>query len=257
MSRTLLTNKSSKNEVLKAYGNLLGEVETSIGNNRAQKQERQRELSVVERAESNSMVDIIQQAANLKVSISQGLDELTNQLVIERDKLDGLQEAIKIETKKLEETYEILANANSLETLILAQKKKQEDFEKELLEKRIVFENEMFEKRKVWAYEQEIYEVKKRERERSEEEYEYQQKIKQQKDLDQYETRRATLERGLEEKKQNIEKSLHDREAVLSAQEEELSELREASRNFTEKLKTQIEEAKAMVAKELEKQYEI
>ncbi|MDF3047493.1 MAG: hypothetical protein K0R73_611 [Candidatus Midichloriaceae bacterium] len=263
MAIVKVSSKNNKNEILEAYNALLEEVEGLNDNDRAKAQKREAEKEIVAVAQSNTKSDIIHQIADLKVGISNSLDELSKKLLVERDKLANLQEASNIAARGLEETHNIVANANSLEVLILANRRKQQEFEALKIENQNALQKEMLEKKEIWAKEQKEYELRKKEQEelykkeikRQEEEYDYQRKLKEQKDADQYEVNKVNLERELEEKRQKVEKELSEREAVLSSKELELTELREASQNFTKTLEEKIAEATAKVSADLEMRY--
>lgn len=69
-------------------------------------------------------------------------------------KLTQLQEAIKIESKSIEDIYQIKVNADSLSALLLAQKEKKQEFEGEMAKSRNEFEEQMQEKKLNWEKEQ-------------------------------------------------------------------------------------------------------
>jgi hypothetical protein len=263
MAVVKVSSKNNKNEILEAYNALLEEVEGRNDNDRVKTQKRESEKEVVAVAQGNTKSDIIHQIADLKVGIGNSLDELSKKLIIERDKLANLQEASNIATRELEEMHNIVANANSLEALILANRRKQEEFEALKIESQNALQKEMLEKKEAWAKEQQEYALRKKEQEelykkeikRQEEEYEYQRKLKEQKDADQYEVNKINLERLLEEKRQKVEKELLEREALLASREQELGELREASKNFTKTLEEKIAEVTAKVSADLEMKY--
>ena len=73
------------------------------------------------------------------------------------DKLRTLDETIKIKEAWIEDLYAIQSNADSLSTLILAQKKQKEEALRELEEIRTKQEREIEETREAWQREQEQY----------------------------------------------------------------------------------------------------
>ena len=263
-SKTTVSTKNSKNEILDAYNALLQEVQSISDENREQKQSRQKQAEVVKEARDTSQSDIIHRIADLKVNTAKSLDELSSQLITERDKLNTLQKAITIESTKLEEMHNIMANADSLEALILAQRRSKEEFEKEITAKQLSFDKERAEQLELWRKEKIEYEATKKEqelaakkdKERAEEEYAYKFKLTQQKDTDNYEVKKSMLERELVELKHSAEKELSAREAAIYAQEKELLELRNASQNFDTTLHSKLEETKASITSELDKKHQ-
>lgn len=69
-----------------------------------------------------------------------------------------MQKAIAIEQARIKDTHEIMANANSLEALLLAQKKKKEEFEQWIEVEKEKFRTEMAEKKAFWVKEKQEYE---------------------------------------------------------------------------------------------------
>jgi hypothetical protein len=85
--------------------------------------------------------------------------------------------------------------------------------------------------------------------------YEYQKKLKEQKDKDQYELRKANLEKELESKKKTVEEALSVRENEIAIREQELKDLREVKKNFDTYLQEKILETKNRITKELEQKF--
>jgi hypothetical protein len=257
-----VTTKNTKNEIIEAYEGLLNQLE-SKGKDRLEEEDRKNKIATVEKVSKQKTPDIIHKIADLKLSVTEILENLGKNLVNEQEKLNNLQSAILFEESRLKELYSIVANANSLEALMLAQKKQKEDFENFVKIERIQFDEEITQKRLKWDKEKQDYEILEKERldqrekkrKREEEEYEYQKKLKEQKDKDQYELKKANLEKELESKKKTIEEALSIRENEIVAREQELKDLREAKKNFDTYLQEKILETKNQLTKELEQKF--
>lgn len=256
------TIKNTKSEILSAYEELLQEV----AKNKSQKTEEkknQMKSDIVQRASSQDSKDIIHNVSELKIQVGENLENLTKTLLHERAKLSELQEAIIIEQNRLKEAHEITINANSLEALLLAQKKKREEFEQWIELEKEKFKSEMSERKNSWAKESHEYEqtrkekieLHKKEWVRLEEEYEYQKKITQQKDSDEYQLKKELLHRELEDKKKKFEEEFSLRESNISAQEQEILDLRKFKDEAENKLQNRIEEAKKQLIAETEQKY--
>lgn len=256
------TIKNTKSEILSAYEELLQEV----SRNKSQKTEEkknQMKSDVVQRASSQDSKGIIHNVSDLKIQISEDLENLTKTLLHERAKLSELQEAIIIEQNRLKEAHEITINANSLEALLLAQKKKKEEFEQWIELEKEKFKSEMSERKASWVKESQEYEqarkekieLHKKEWARLEEEYAYQKKITQQKDSDEYQLKKELLHRELENKRKKFEEEFSLRESKIAAQEREILELHKFKNEAESQLKTHVDEAKKQLIVETEQKY--
>lgn len=256
------TIKNTKSEILTAYDELLKQVEKNKSL-RAQEQKGQMKSDIVQKASSEGAKDIIHKVTELKIQINETLENLGKNLLNERAKLSDLQEAIAIEQARIKDTHEIMVNANSLEALLLAQKKKKEEFEQWIEAEKEKFRSEMTEKKSTWAKEKREYEelqkdkveLQKKERKRQEEEYEYQRKILEQKDNDEYQLKKQLLERELEDRKKKLEEEFALRESAISAQEQELKSLRTLKDESEKTLKEHVENARKQLTTELEQKY--
>lgn len=256
------TIKNTKSEILTAYDELLKQVEKNKSL-RAQEQKVQMKSDIVQRASSEGAKDIIHKVTELKIQINETLENLGKNLLNERAKLSDLQEAIAIEQARIKDTHEIMINANSLEALLLAQKKKKEEFEQWIEAEKEKFRSEMAEKKTFWAKEKQEYEqaqkdkveLQKKEWKRQEEEYEYQRKILEQKDNDEYQLKKQLLERELEDRRKKLEEEFALRESAISAQEQELGSLRKLKDESEKTLKEHVESARKQLTLELEQKY--
>lgn len=256
------TIKNTKSEIITAYDELLKQVEQNKSI-KAEEQKGQMKSDIVQKASSESAKDIIHEFAELKVQVNETLEKLSKQLLNAREKLSEIQEAITIEQARIKETHEIAVNANSLQALLLAQQKKKEEFERWIEAEKEKFRTEMAEKKASWAKEQREHEqaqkdkieLQKKEWKRQEEEYQYQRKIIEQKDNDQYQLNKQLLARELEDRKKKLEEEFALREAAISAQEQELTELRKLKDAADKTLTETVESAKKQLTAELEQKY--
>ena len=269
-----ISPKSTKNEILEAYNELFEKSKEQKPMDRQAIKKNEEEKQIVKDASQQSSEKIIKGLADLKLDIGKSLDSLEEKLVAQYKKLTELQQAINIETKNIEEVYEIKLNADSLGALLLAQKEKKAEFEADIEQKKGDFDTEMTEKKSQWGREQEIFESAKKEREvqtkkerqREEEEYSYNLKLNRKKDTDAYEAKKAVLEKGivekkavvekeLVEKKGAVEKNLSEREAVVSSKEKEFEELKAQVDTFPKQLEKTVKDTEKAVMDKLELKY--
>jgi len=280
-----ISPKSTKNEILEAYNELFEKVKEQKPMDRQAIKKKEEEKQIVKDASQQSSEKIIKGLADLKLDIGKSLDSLEEKLVAQYKKLTELQQAINIETKNLEEVYEIKLNTDSLAAVLLAQKEKKAGFEADIEEKKRDFETKMTEKKSQWEKEQWTFESAKKEREaqtkkerqREEEEYSYNLKLNRKKDTDAYEAKKAILEKGiiekkaavekemvekkasvekeLVEKKAAVEKNLSERESVVSSKEKEFEELKTQVDTFPKQLEKAVKDAEKAVIDKLEFKY--
>jgi hypothetical protein len=251
MSKEIST-KSPKNEILAAYNELLAKVKEQKTTDRKTEKLKDEEAKIVGTATQNTAENIVKALGNVKLESVKMLDQLGERLFAELKKLTDLQQAIDIESNRLDEIFEIKVTTDSLAALLLAQKEKKAAFEMEMEEKKKLYEEEMNQKKLLWKQEQESYDLQKKEREvqvkkerqREEEEYNYAQQLKRKKDNDLYEARKAELE-----------KELTVREAALATREKELVDLKARVEAFPSELEKAIKETERSVKEKLEFNY--
>ena len=246
------TSKSTKDEVVKAYNELLSryqEKSLSVPEKKAETIRKACDAAVVEKASTYTVESIIKGMADLSLNLGKALTDLASQLASEANKLTELQQSISIETRALEELHDIRLAADTLALLIQDHEEKRAAFEKEMEESEARFEEEMASKRLDWKKEQESYAAVqkenetrlKKDREREKEEYEYNLALARKKDKDNYDAEKAALTKKLAEVKEAQEKALAAREAAVAAQEAELAELRKKVAAYPAELAAAVE----------------
>jgi hypothetical protein len=248
-----LSLKSTKEEMLKAYNELVARFQEKSATSSEKQMEAKRttEASVVDKASSYTVESIIKGLANVNIYVGNALTNLSRELTAEANKLTEIREAIAIETKHLEELHDIRLAADTLANLIQDHAQNKAAFEAESEEERTQFEAEMVTRRADWKKEQEAYnaalkenEAKlKKEREREREEYEYSLTLARKKDKDLYEEQKAGLLKALKEERLKQEQELSAREAAVVSVETELAELRAKVASFPADLSTAVERA--------------
>lgn len=255
-----ISEKSTKNEILDAYHELLAKVrEQKSIDAKAVKKEAE-EQQIVKTASDNSVEHIVKRHADLKLEIVNSMDSLEEKLIKEYKKLTELQQAIEVQAKLLKEIYQITAEAESLSALVLAQQEKENAFDLQMEQKKGDFEAEMAQKRAQWKKEQDEYETAKKERDaqlkkertREEEEYAYNLQLARKKDSDEYETKKAALEKELTERKASYERELAEREQAVALREKELEDLRAKVESFPKELERAIKETEKTINERFE-----
>jgi len=257
-----ISSRSTKNEILKAYEEMLSKYEDGAAKAADKKAEVKAiaDKKVLEKATSYTLESIVKGFADLKLKIGKSLTELSEQLTEEANKLTEIKQAIAIETKNLEEIHNIKIAADTLADLIRAQEERKSKFEADMAEQEERFKSETLLKKTAWEKEKKEYEqsVKerdislKKERDREKEEYEYNLTLARKKDKDIYESKKAELEKELEEKRITQEKELTEREAAIVTREKEFAELKEKVEKFPDELSDTVKNAEKAAANEVE-----
>ena len=266
-----VTIKSTKNQIMDAYNELLKKLQTQKTEEPKKVQQQQQKLELSKQAKELSNDGIVKGIADLKVSVSSELDTVAEKFTSEYKKFEDLQKAIEIEKQNLEDLYQLSANTDSLAVMLLAQKEQKENFEQEMAQLKLELadkiagdkekhETEMAEKRALWKKEQtdkqlaekELAAKTKKEREREEEEFRYTLKINRKKEADLYEEKKQKLEKELKEKKATFEKEFDERKTAIEEAEAELVELRKKNLAFPKELEKAVVDAVKATTEKLE-----
>lgn len=258
-----VTSRTTRAELLKAYNVALEKLEqTSASDKPGPTQEL--ELQTLQTAFTYTDEDVIKAVADLQVTISKALKDLTEKMIAESNKLADLQKAIDGESARLKQVHEIEYQMNSLSALIDAHAERKEAFEKEAAHEREELAAEMAATREAWKREQQEHEqnVKdrdlaiKKQREREEEEYRFKISLERRKDAAEHEAQKAEMERQLDEERKRVGRELAERKEVLSAQENELVELRKRVERFPKELEEAVKKTEAAVRTTLQQEHE-
>lgn len=225
-----INEKTKKSDIIDAYNQLLRQVQKDKKASLKEEKEKQMELEIVKEASSNTTENLILSLSTTKQELSKLIDHIETQITQEYKKLTDIQKAIAIETKNLDEIYQIKINAQSLEALIMAQK-----------ELKLQFETQMNKQKQTWSEE---LEKTKQERQREEDEYEYLLKIQRRKEQDVYNL-----------KKEKQEKDLLERELALSSKEKEYESLKKQVESFPKELEKRVQEIETNTRAEVERNY--
>lgn len=251
--KTAVSSKNTKSEILEAYENLLNEVQKAKAEQPKLQQEEKQKKEIGDKVSGISNENIGKGIESLKISLSNSLNELLENLTAEYKKLSDIKAAVAIEKEKLENVYSLAVNTDSLAAMLLVQKEKKEAFEKEMAEEKDRWESER-QKHKI-AEEEYSGELAKQ-RKREEDEYAYTLKINRQKEADSYKAKAQQLEKELQDKKIKFEQDVSEREANLKNAEAELAELRKCHAEFPQTLEKALADKEANLLKSLQTEYE-
>ena len=258
-----VSEKNTKAEILKAYESLLHGIKSAKADLPKQVQEEKQRKEALEKVSNITGEGIVKNINALKVGLNNSLDEILQSLTNEFKKLEEIRTAIAMEKQSLEDLYSLSANTDSLAAMLLTQKEKKENFEKEMTQKEEAFAYQMTSQKEQWevgkakqkAEEKEYIDDLTKRRKREEEEYAYNLKIKRQKEQDEYDLKKSQLEKGLTDKKAQFEQEISSRELNLKNTEAELAELRKNNTAFPAMLDKALKDKEAEVSKQLQTKF--
>lgn len=245
------TPSSTKNEILEAYNDLLKQVEEKKSGQPKEIKENEEREKIVKGALMASKEGIINQIAGLKITLNNELEKIEESLVNESKKLAQVEEAIKLQEQRLKDLYGINTTTDSVSVMLAIQKEKKESFEFEMEQKRRQFDEEIAETKQKWDKEKKLLELQlkdekdqiQKQRKREEEEYVYNLALNRKKDADQYNQKKADLEKEISSKKALFEQEIKSRELAVIAAESELKELRAKDLSTPKVIEQSVKEA--------------
>ena len=254
---------NTKTEILEAYNSLVKQVETPNSLQPKEMKEKEEQEKTVKTAVTINKEGIIKQIASLKISLNNELEKVEEALLTESKKLAQVHEAIGIQQNRLNELYDINASADSVSIMLTLQKEKKESFEKEMELERKQLNDQINEAKQKWDKEKKEYDVLLKEekdrlqkqQKREDEEYAYNLNLARKKDVDQYELKKAALEKELTDRKTKFEQEITSREQAVIAAETELKELREKVALQPKQLEQSIKESVAEATEKLQTTY--
>ncbi len=246
MTKTDLTIKSTKADLFKAYEEMKENFEKMQAGQLPLLQQtavKDTEEKILKKTESLIPEKLENDITTLRKQVQLSLEGLKEQLISEGQNLNDLREAIKIESKRLEEVYNIKLAADVLQTLIA-------DYEKteaELNKKKISLESSV----------QEEISRQKKEWEREQEEYKYNLKIERKKEEDQYEIAQAKKQAEWKEKIDKKENEIAEKEEIANNRISEIEDMKKEIELFPKKLETAVKDARQETEKNLQKDFAI
>jgi hypothetical protein len=258
-----ISKTNTKNEIWEAYQVVLAQLKEDKQMSFQSAKKQRDEEEVVTKATGFNVEQIVNNIAQVKVSLDQALDAIEQRLIGEYKRLGELQEAIRVETKQVEDVYQISKNADTLSALLLANKESRQKLEQEYAQRQQELKEDIVAKKSAWQKEQEEFEIANKERDaklkkdrmRDEEEYRYNVAQERKKDQDMYLARKEALEKQLIVQKDAVERELAERETVIAAREKEYEQLKEKTVQLELALQKTAQETEEKTRKAVELHY--
>lgn len=221
--------KKTKGDILEAYDQLMANYQDLKGSSaKIAKPENQQ---LVSKIKGLSIDEISSAIANLKQSINNQLNNITDNFSGQLDKFLELSKAIELLEEKLKINFNIEVAAETLDKLVADFAERQKQLEQGFETKQSELEREISQKKRQWAMEQEEYQFKLEiDRKKNEEEYAY-------------------------ESQKRI-KVIEERESTINQKEAKFVELETEVKNFPAKLQQTIDDNNAKWQKSVDRRVE-
>ncbi len=201
-----------------------------------------REAEVRQAVDGVSVEGVVEHISALGLEVSKALAGISAKLVEEVDRLATVREGIAVEKREIERLHKIDVAATALDQMVHDYALERERLAAEITAQRAAWEEET---RVAERERRELEEALKKQRQREIEDYEYKKAIERKKAQDKYDEEQRVLERKNAEKQEQLEKSRQEREAGLQQREQEAESLRQQVAQFPERLKTEVDRAVA------------
>ena len=242
-----ISAKSTKDQIFSAYNEVLQKLNEKQAEIPQEIKKKQEEKTIITKAAAQSPDTIVSDLSLIKLKTLKQLDGLSEELLGEFQKLSDIRQAISSEQNHLEELYQIKETAHTLAALFQAHVEQKEKLSQEITYQKQNFEDAMASRQTHWKKEnehlerefQEKKEKQEKDRKREEEDYIYHRELHRRKEMDEYESKKAGLEKELTEMKEELQK----REMAVTEKEKVLLELQSQADQFPEVLKKAVTEA--------------
>ncbi|MBA3013962.1 MAG: hypothetical protein KKD63_07750 [Proteobacteria bacterium] len=229
-----VTPTNTKKEILDAYNQLLGQLESRASQELRPEKEKEvrRVQEAVTVAEDIAAANVGDKVATLKSTVNAALADIAARIDEQVSGYRRVKEAIVAKEKELADIFEIERAAHSLAALLEAQKQKREAFEQQMAERRDALEQEIASTRAAWDKESTEHKAKTKEqqdqaeklRRRELEEYEYVLKRERELKTNALKDETDRLARDLAQKKEEFEKKVQAKESELKEREAEVAQ---------------------------------
>ncbi len=267
-----VSHSMTKKEIIEKHAELLDAFKKKVkeaeeAKKLASEAEKHSKSTAVKLSKEATVASVVENVGGLRIQIGKTLNDLTEKMNEQAEKLVSLNTAIETQEKRLAELHDIEAASDSLSKIVEAYEERKTVMEDEYSKKMKELEEEYHEKlkkqeaesgaklealnneiettRSKWKEEKDI---KLKEREREEAEYKYDRDRSRKIEEDEYQEKRAALDKELKELKETREKELDEREKEIGKRETELKDLRKEVDGFAVKLEKAVQEAEEKTA---------
>ncbi|HXJ94318.1 MAG TPA: hypothetical protein VMT20_15835 [Terriglobia bacterium] len=243
--------KKTKAEIEQEFSQIRDEVEEAREGARPKVEEqlKLREAEVRQAVDGLSVEKVANRISGLGLEVSKALSQVSDELIQEVNRLAAVREAVALEQKEIERVHKIDVAATALDQLVQDYSRQKEQLEAEIAAQRAAWQEET---RQAERDRKEQEEALKKQRQREIDDYEYRKALERKRAQDKYEEETKLQEKANKEKQEALEKSWRERESALKGAEEELQRLRKEAEEFPARLRQEAERAAAEAARATE-----
>ncbi|MFN6516401.1 MAG: hypothetical protein RMY29_018125 [Nostoc sp. CreGUA01] len=252
--------KDSKQQLMQAFQQILiqrKKLEFKIAT-KQEEAEKAKSQEILQAASTYTVDSIVKGLADLQLEFGTILNALSEKLAQENSKLDELNQAIEIETQRLQELQQIRVVADTLDILSQEHQEKLKTLEQDSISKKEALEKEVTVRRKEWQKEQAEYEEKlqayndllAKDRQQEEEEYQYKLETTRKLNTDSYEAIKRQQEREILENSQKKDKDWTEREKILTQHQPLFADYQQKVATFPNELDEAVKKAREEAIKE-------
>lgn len=246
--------QDSKAKIMQSFQQILAEKQNIKSKVATKEEEAEKEKGkqILETAASYTTDSIVKGLAELQLDFGSIINQLSEKLNTESEKLEELKRAIEIENQHLQELQKIRVVADALHILTQEHQEKLSFLEQNFTQDQEALVKDIATKRKAWQKEEQEYEIvfqeqnelliKQREQEAAD--YQYELERQRQIEADEYEEMKRKLERALQVLNQEKEKEWQERESYLAENQADFEKNRKKVAGFEEELKKAYVKAK-------------
>ena len=214
---------------------------------------RLRETEIRQAVEGISVEEVVKGLSDLGLDLSKALAGLSEKLVQEVNRLASAREAVELERREIERLHKIDIASTALDQLVQDYARKKEELESEVAAQRAAWDEEL---KRTERERKELEENLRKQRQREIDEYEYKKALERKKAQDKYEEEMKLLEKQNRERQEALEKSWQQREAALKEREEEAARLKSESEGFPVRLEKACAQAAAEATRATTQKFE-
>jgi hypothetical protein len=247
--------KRTKSEVQHEFADIQQEVSAAreTANPKAAESVRIHDSEVRQAVQDITPESVVTGISALGRDIGRTLSDLSEKITAEVQRLQSVREAVRLEQEELTRLHKIDVAATALDQLVQDYQREKERLESDISARRAEWEEEV---RTTERDRKEVEDQVRKQRQREIDEYEYKKALERKKAQDKYDEEQRLLEKRNKERQEELERSWQLREVALKDREEELARLRADAAGFNERLEKERNAAAAEATKEAERRFE-
>ncbi len=259
--------QDSKHAIVTAFSKLLTEYQQTESKvaTKEEEAEKAKNQQLLAKTTDYTVDNIINGMASLQLSFGSVINELSENLTVESNKLEELKKAIAVEKEQLQQLNKARLVADALHILTQEHQEKLKSLSEKTTFQKEVIQKEIAQTRKQWEKEIAEFETEVKEKEelldkqRKQEEADYVYELERQRTIetDDYEEEKRLQERELAELEAEKTKDWKEREKYLADNKAEFTQNQEKIAGFEAKLKEEYNKAKGNAIKDAERKAKV